>query len=57
MRDLGLQIGRQIDDVDGTEWAFLGTDTTADTQTFGYEGYFRVGGDFDAQLACPHHRT
>ena len=30
MGDLGLEIGRQIDDVDGTKWAFFGANTTTD---------------------------
>lgn len=48
MGDLGLKVGRQIDDVDGTERTFLGADAAADTQTFRYESNLRVRGDFDA---------
>lgn len=47
MSDLGLEVGRQIDDVDGTEWTFLRADTAADTQTFRYESNLRIWGNFD----------
>ena len=49
--DLRLEIGGQIDDVDGTEGAFLHADTAADAKALGDEGDLGVGGDFDAQLA------
>jgi hypothetical protein len=29
MRDLSLEVRRQVDDVDGIEWAFLRADTTS----------------------------
>lgn len=57
MSDLSLEIGGQVDDIDGTKRTFLRTDTAADTETFGYEGDFGFWGDFDAQLAGPHDRT
>jgi hypothetical protein len=53
--DLGLEVGGQVDDVDGVEGALLGTDTTSYAQAFGDEGDFAGGVDFDAQLAGPHH--
>ena len=34
MGDLCLQIGWQVDDIDGSKGAFLGTDTTTYTQAF-----------------------
>lgn len=57
MCDLGLEVGRKVDDVDGTEWTFLGTDTATNTQTLGNEGDFGFGGHFNTQLACAHHGT
>jgi len=45
--DLSLEVGGQVDDVDGVEGAFLGTDTAADAQAFADEGYAGGGVDFD----------
>lgn len=53
MGDLTLEIGGQVDDVDGAEGTFLGADTAADAQTLGDEGYLGLRADFDAQLAGP----
>ena len=36
--DLGLEVGGQVDDGDGVEGAFFGTDTATDAETLGYEG-------------------
>ena len=36
--DLGLEVGGQVDDVNGSEWALLGTDTTTNAQALGDEG-------------------
>lgn len=49
--DLGLEVGGQVDDVDGVEGAFLGADTTSYAQALGDEGDFGLIGDFDAQFA------
>jgi hypothetical protein len=49
--DLGLEVGGQVDDVDGVEGAFLGADTASDTQALRDEGDLGLGRDFDAQLA------
>lgn len=38
--------------VDGAERAFLGTDTTANAETFGYVGDFGLGSYFNAQPAA-----
>ena len=54
MGNLSFEIGGQVDDRDGTEGAFLGTDTTANAQSLGDEGNFRVGGDLDTELAGSH---
>lgn len=48
--DLGLQVGRQVDDVNGTEWAFLRTDTTTNAQALGDERDLGLGSHFDAKL-------
>ena len=37
MSDVRLEIGREIDDVDGTERAFLRADTAPNAKTFRYE--------------------
>ncbi len=31
MGDVGLEVGGQVDDVNGSEWALLRTDAAADT--------------------------
>jgi hypothetical protein len=55
--DLGFEVGRQVDDVDGIEGAFLWADTASDTEALGNEGNFGGWLDLNAQLACPHHGT
>jgi len=55
VRDLRLEIGGQIDDVDGVEGAFLRADTTSDAQTFADEGDSAGRIHLDAELACAHH--
>jgi hypothetical protein len=32
--DMGLEVGGQVDDVDGSKGALLGTDTTSNTEVF-----------------------
>ncbi len=51
MGDLGLEVGGQVDDVDGVEGTFLGADTATDTQALRNEGDLGGRVDFDAQLA------
>lgn len=51
MRDLSVQVCRQVDDVDRVERAFLRADTAPYTQALGDEGDFRRWVDLDAQLA------
>ena len=48
---LRFEVGGQVDDVDGVERAFLGTDAAADAQAFADEGDFAVRGHFDAEFA------
>lgn len=55
--DLGLEVGGQVDDVDGVEGAFLGADTATDTQALRDEGDLGLGRDFDAQLARADYGT
>ena len=57
MRDLGLEVGGQVDNVDGVEGAFLGTDTATDTEALGDEGNLGHVVDLDAQLARADHGT
>lgn len=57
MGDLGLEVGGQVDNVNGSEGTLLGADTTTNAQTFGNEGDLRRGIDFNAKLACADHRT
>ena len=55
MGDLRLQVGRQIDDIDRREWAFLDANTAAYAQVFGDEGNLGVWGDFYTQLSSSNH--
>ena len=55
MGDVGLEIGWQIDNVDGSKWAFLRTDTASNTKGFGDEGDLRVRGDFNAETSASHN--
>lgn len=57
MGDLGFKIGRQVDNVDGTEWAFLRTDTTTYAKALRDEGNLGIRGHLDTELACAHHRA
>jgi hypothetical protein len=57
MGHLGFKVGGQVDDVDGTERAFLRTDTTSNAQTLRDEGDLGFGGDLNAQLAGTDHRA
>ncbi len=47
MCDLGLKVGRQVDDGNSPERTFLGTDTTTNAQSLGDVGDLGLGGDFD----------
>lgn len=51
VRDLGLEVRGQVDDVDCVERALLGADTAAYAQALGDEGDFGLIRHFDAQLA------
>lgn len=49
--DLALEVGGQVDNLDGVEGALLGADTASDTQALRDEGDFAGVVDFDTQLA------
>lgn len=53
--DLSLEIGWQVDDVNGTKWAFLWADTAADAQAFRNVRNLGLGSDFDTEFAGAHH--
>jgi len=53
--DLGFQIGGQVDNVNGTEWALLRADTTTNAQLLGDEGDLGLGGHFDTHLTRADH--
>lgn len=55
MSNLGLQIRRQVDDVDRTEWAFLHANTTPDTEPLRNECDSRVRCDFNTKFAGSHN--
>lgn len=55
--DLCVQIGGQVDDGNGVEWAFLRTDTTSNTETLGDEGELGVGSNFDTKFSTADNRT
>lgn len=55
MGDLGLEVGRQVDDVDRPEWTFFRTDTTPNTEAFRDKRNLRFRGDFDAEFASADH--
>lgn len=57
MCDLGFEVRWQVDDVDCSEWAFLGADTASYAQGLGDESDFRVGGDFDTKTATADDRA
>jgi hypothetical protein len=55
MRNMGFEICWKIDDIDGTKWAFLRTDTASDTQTFGNESDLGLRSDFDAKASASNN--
>lgn len=57
VRDLGLEVGRQIDDMDRAERTFFRTDTTSNTETLGDKRNLRFGSDLDAELASADNWT
>jgi hypothetical protein len=57
MSDMRLEIGRQVDDVDGIERAFLGTDTASNAEGFRNESDLRFRGYFDTKTTTSHDRA
>lgn len=57
MRDLGLEVGGQVDDVDGIKGTLLGADTATNAQALRDEGDFGTGVDLDAQFARADYGT
>jgi hypothetical protein len=55
MRNMGLEVGRQIDDVDGSKRAFFRTNAATNAQTLGDEGNLRFGSDFDAETTASNN--
>lgn len=53
MGNLSFKIGWQINDVDSTERAFLGTYSTSDAKALRYKSYLGLWRNFDAKLAGP----
>lgn len=51
VRHLSLEVGGQVDDMDGAKGTFLRADTATDTETLGDECDLGVGGDLNTQLA------
>lgn len=49
--NLGLQVGRQVDDMDSAERTFLGTDTATNAKAFGNEGDLGFGAHFNTELS------
>ena len=49
--DLSFQVGRQVDDVNGTERTFLRANTATDTQALGDESDLGLGSDFDTKFS------
>lgn len=57
MGDLGLEVGWQIDDMDGAKGTFLRTDTATNTQSFRDICDFGLGCDFDTEFAGTDDRA
>lgn len=57
MRDLALEVRRQVDDGNRIEGAFLGADTTTNAETLRDEGDSRIRGHLDAQLPASYDRA
>lgn len=55
--DFGLQVGRQVDDVNRAEGTFLGTDTASDAKALGNEGDLGLGRDLDTKLSGTDDRA
>ena len=57
MSNMGLKIRGQIDNVDGSEWAFLRADTASNAEGFRDECNLGFRSDFNAQATTSNDRT
>ena len=57
MCDLRLEIGGQVDDINGPKRALLYTDTTSYTKTLGDESNLGLWSNLDAELAGAYDRA
>lgn len=55
--NLGLEVGREVDDGNCAKGALLRADTATNTKALGEEGNLRIGGHFNAELATAHDRA
>ena len=49
--DLTLQVGRQVDDMNSAEWAFLRADTATNTEALRDESDLGLGSNLNAKLS------
>jgi len=57
MGDMGLEIGRQVDDIDSIERTFLRTDTASNAEGFGNESDLGFWSYFDTKTTTSHDRA
>jgi hypothetical protein len=57
MSNLRFEVGRQVDDADGRERAFLWADAATNAQAFGDEGNLGFRTDFNTESPRAHYRT
>jgi hypothetical protein len=57
MRDLRFEVRWQVDNGDSPERTLLRTNTTSNTEIFGYECDFRLGGYFDTKAPTAYDRA
>jgi hypothetical protein len=55
--DLSLEVGGQVDDVDGPKGTFLWADTATDAKAFRDESNLGLCVNLNAELACADHRA
>lgn len=55
MSYMRFEICWQIDNIDGTKWALLGTDTTSNAKILGNESDFRLGSNFDTKATTSNN--
>ena len=55
--DLSFQICWQVDDIDGSEWAFLRADSASDAQPLRNKSDFRIWRNLDAKFPSPNNRA